>query len=114
MRKFALSMAAVLMLAAPAAAEAGDHGKLTNGEARAATRAWMTTQVEALQQFGGLSVASTRLGGRVERAGRRAMIVPVTFTFRWDGGPSFDCLNRVYVTERGRSVSAHPSSFDCA
>jgi hypothetical protein len=113
MRKFALSIAAVLMLAAPAAAQAGDRDKLTAGEARSATRAWVTIQVEALQQFPGLTVTSTRVTGRVDRIGRRRMIVPVAFTLRWDGGPTFVCLNRVYVTEQGRSIRAHPGMFDC-
>jgi len=41
------------------------------------------------------------------------MIVPAAFALGWDGGPSFVCLDRVHVTERGQSIRAHPSNFDC-
>ena len=113
MRTLALCVAAVVMLAAPVAAQAGDRGKLTTGEARSAIRAYVNDQVDALEQFSGLSVASAHVSGRVERVGPRAMIVPAAFALGWDGGPSFVCLDRVHVTERGQSIRAHPSNFDC-
>ena len=112
MRKFVLSMAAVVVLAAPAAAQA-DRGKLTVGEARSATRASVTIQVDALQQFPGLTVTATRVSGRVERVGRHALIVRVAFALRWDGGPDFVCMNQVHVTKRGQSVRAQPGNLDC-
>jgi hypothetical protein len=113
MRKFTLSVAAVVMLAAPATAHAGDRAKLTGGEARATTRAYVSIQVEALQRFPGLNVTSARISGRVDRLGPRGMIVPVAFTLRWDGGADFVCQNRIYVTEQGRSIRAHPGNFNC-
>jgi hypothetical protein len=113
MRKFALSMAAVVLLAAPAAAQADERGKLTAREARSAARAWVTVQVEALEQFQGLSVAATRVSAHVDRVGPRRILVPVAFGVHWDDGRDFVCLNNVHVTKRGRSVHAQPGSFDC-
>ncbi len=113
MRKFALCFALVLILAVPTAAQAGDGAKLTVGEARAAVHPYIAIQVEALQAFPGLSVASARVRGRIDRIGRRRMIVTAVFTLRWEGDPGFVCLNRVYVTKQGGSIRAHPSHFDC-
>jgi|SRR5215208_5629891 len=113
MRKFALSIAAVVVLAAPAAAQAGHRGALTSHEARSAARASVAIQVDALEHFHGLTVAATRVSAHVDRAGRSGMSVPVAFALRWDDGPGFVCLNRVYVTKRGSSVEAQAGNFDC-
>jgi hypothetical protein len=112
-RKFALSIAAVLVLAAPAAAEARDGGMLTNREVRSAVRAYVTTQVEALQQFRGLTVTASRVSAPVDRVGPRRVTVPVAFALRWDDGRSFVCLNRVHVSKHGRSIRSQPGNFDC-
>ena len=113
MRKFALSIAAVLILAAPAAARARDRVSLTPYDARSAALGYVTTQVAALEQFHGLTVTATRVSAHVDRIGSRSMIVAVAFALRWDDGRSFVCLDRVYVTKRGPSVRAQPGNFDC-
>ena len=137
MRKFALSIAAVVVLAAPQAAEARGGGILTSREARSVARSYVTAQVEglrpglvldgplprralttpalveALRQFRGLTVVATRVSARVDRVGPARLTVPVAFALRWDDGPGFVCLNRVYVSKHGRSIQAQPGNFDC-
>ena len=113
MRKLVLSIAAVLMLAAPAVASAGDPATLTTREARSAAHAYVATQADALEQFAGLKVVATRVGAQVDRVGPRRVIVPVALGLRWDDGRSFVCMNRVHVTKRGRSIRAQGGNFDC-
>jgi hypothetical protein len=113
MRKFVLSITAVLMLVAPAAAGASDPGTLTTREARSAARAYVATQTEALEQFHGLKVVATRVGEEIDRVGPRRMIVHVALGLHWDDGRNFVCMNRVRVTKRGRSIRARGGNFDC-
>ena len=113
MRNFALTIAAVVMLAAPAASQADDRGKLTTGEARSAARAYVTTQVESLEQFNGLTVAAARVGGPVDRIGHRTVLVPTTFALHWDDGRVFLCSNGVWITKRGQSIHTQPGNFNC-
>ena len=112
MRKFMLSIGVVLVLAAPAAVQAGERSALATSEARAAAQVYVNRQAELLQRLPGLTVAGT-VKAQVHRVGARRIVVPVAFALHWDDGRNFVCLTDVHVTRRGPSTQARPDSFDC-